>query len=370
MTVSRLPAEAGVVWRLRLPRGEQVEAWEPGNGGLTPPDEIARLIDGVVAGKQLEPAPPLSNDPGAVRLREMIEMQRQVLLAHDPGTRLGDDPENLHQHRVAARRVRVYLRAARRQLDTAWRRSVAGPLRELGEANGPVRDLDVLLEHLRDELQRLEEPDRSAGDALLASLEGERDTAGRALLDAMDGDGYRIVLARLRRPPRLAPEVDVGPARAQRSQGVPQARRGRRAPRRSPRRGRAAQAPHRAQARTLRRRAIRPQGQARAAASSPMPGRCRTSSATIRTPSPRSSGCARSPSPTRKRRPRSSRDGSSSANGLVAHGRRSGYRRPGNDCGRAAPVSTSGGAAAPAPPAPAGAPTRPPGRCRPACGSG
>ena len=34
MTVSRLPAEAGVVWRLRLPRGEQVEAWEPGNGGL------------------------------------------------------------------------------------------------------------------------------------------------------------------------------------------------------------------------------------------------------------------------------------------------------------------------------------------------
>jgi CHAD domain-containing protein len=141
----------------------------------------------------------------------MIEMQRRVLLAHDPGTRLGDDPENLHQHRVAARRVRVYLRAARRQLDTAWRRSVAGPLRELGEVSGPVRDLDVLLGHLRDELRHLDETDRSAGDALLARLEAERDTARGALLDALNGDGYRIVLARLRRAPRLAPEIDAVP---------------------------------------------------------------------------------------------------------------------------------------------------------------
>ena len=85
------------------------------------------------------------------------------------------------------------------------------PLRELGEVSGPVRDLDVLLEHLRDELERLEEPDRNAGDALLARLEVERDTARGALLDAMNGDGYRVVLARLRRPPRLAPEIDAVP---------------------------------------------------------------------------------------------------------------------------------------------------------------
>ena len=41
MTVSRFPLEAGVLWRLRLPRGESVEAWEPGNKGLAPPPEIA-----------------------------------------------------------------------------------------------------------------------------------------------------------------------------------------------------------------------------------------------------------------------------------------------------------------------------------------
>jgi CHAD domain-containing protein len=57
----------------------------------------------------------------------------------------------------------------------------------------------------------LDEPERSAGDALLALLQAERDAAREALLEALDGDGYRVVLARLRRPPRLAPEVDAVP---------------------------------------------------------------------------------------------------------------------------------------------------------------
>jgi CHAD domain-containing protein len=204
ITLARLPAEAGVVWRLTLPRGEQVEAWEPGNRGLAPPAAIARLLEQVAAGKPLVPSPPMSTDPGAIRLREMIEEQRQALLAHDPGTRLGDDPENLHQHRVAARRTRAFLRATRNALDPVWRRSLLGPLRELGGVTGPMRDLDVLLEHVRGELRGLGEPDRSGGDLLLALLEREHEMARRTLLAALDGIGYRLLHARLRLPPRLA----------------------------------------------------------------------------------------------------------------------------------------------------------------------
>jgi CHAD domain-containing protein len=211
MTVSRLPVEAGVVWRLELPRGERVEAWEPGNAGLAPPGEIARLIEGVVAGKELVPAPPASSDPGAMRLREMIEAQRQALLIHDPGARLGDDSENLHQHRVAARRTRAFLRAARAYVDPVWRRSLAGSLGELGEATGPVRDLDVLLEHVRAELDGLDEPDRAAGGVLAATLELELEAARRRLLGALNSDAYRSLLSRLRLPPRLAPEADAVP---------------------------------------------------------------------------------------------------------------------------------------------------------------
>jgi CHAD domain-containing protein len=207
VTVSRLPVEAGAVWRLSLPRGEQVEAWEPGNEGLAPPAEIARLLEGVLAGKPLVPAPPLSGDPGAARLREMIETQRRALLAHDPGARLGRDPENLHQHRVAARRTRAFLRATRGYVDPVWRRSLAGALGALGEVTGPLRDLDVLLEHVGGELRELGDDDRAGAAALVASLERDREETSRRLRDALDGDAYRVLLMRLRLPPRLASEV-------------------------------------------------------------------------------------------------------------------------------------------------------------------
>ena len=58
MALSRHPSEAGVDWRLALPDGRQVEAWEPGTSGLAPPPEIARLLEGVARGKALVPDPP------------------------------------------------------------------------------------------------------------------------------------------------------------------------------------------------------------------------------------------------------------------------------------------------------------------------
>jgi CHAD domain-containing protein len=207
MALSRLPGEAGVMWSLRLPRGEQVEEWEPGNDGLAPPAAVAQLIEAVVAGKPLLPTPPVSTDPGAVRLRELLAEQRQALLRHDPGVRIGQDHENLHQHRVAARRARAFLRATRRSLDPAWRRSLGDRLRDLGGLTGPVRDLDVLLEHVGDELQSVDPVERAAGRRLLATLAGVREARRQRLLDALDSDAYRQLLADLRLPPRLAEDV-------------------------------------------------------------------------------------------------------------------------------------------------------------------
>ena len=87
-----------------------------------------------------------------LRLREQVT----ALVSHDPGTRLGSDPEDLHQLRVSTRRLRAFLRAARPLL-------VAGPTEELrselgwlGGALGPSRDLDVLLDHFSGELGGLE----------------------------------------------------------------------------------------------------------------------------------------------------------------------------------------------------------------------
>jgi CHAD domain-containing protein len=213
MTVSRFPLEAGVLWRLDLPRGEQVEAWEPGTNGLAPPGEIGSLIAAVAAGKPLVPMPPLSDDPGAIRLREMLDAQRHSLLAHDPGTRLGTDPENLHEHRVAARRIRAFLRSTRAFTDAAWQGSLVEPLRELAASTGPVRDYDVLLEHLERELSTLDAAERRAGGTLLDLLRAERESARGSLLAALGSEAYRLLLTRLRMPPRLGAEVTAVPLR-------------------------------------------------------------------------------------------------------------------------------------------------------------
>jgi CHAD domain-containing protein len=211
LRLERLPGEAGAVWRLTLPRGEQVEAWEPGNRGLTPPDEIASLVDAVAAGKPLAASPPRSDEPGTVRLREMLAEQGEQLLVHDAGTRLGVDAENLHQHRVAARRTRAFMRAARAYVDDGWRASLDGALRQLGTATGPVRDLDVLLEHVRAEAETFGAADRSGADLLLQILGQRHDAARARLLRALDAPSYRALPERLRVPPRLADGVKKVP---------------------------------------------------------------------------------------------------------------------------------------------------------------
>jgi CHAD domain-containing protein len=211
MTISRLPSEAGVVWRLTLPHGEQVEEWEPGNAGLSLPTEILRLVSGVVAGKGLIPSAPVSSDSGAARLRQMLETQRRALLVHDPGVRLGSSPENVRRHRVAARRSRTFLRATRAYVDPNWRRSLGQPLSRLNETTGPARDLDVLLDHLRPELEQLDAADQPGAASLLEALGKRRDEAQRRLLVALDEESYQQLLARLHLPPRLRAGVEAIP---------------------------------------------------------------------------------------------------------------------------------------------------------------
>jgi CHAD domain-containing protein len=74
-----------------------------------------------------------------------------------------------------------------------------------------VRDLDVLAEHVEGELETLDAADRAGADVLAARLESERVSARRKLLDALDGDSYRVLLARLRMRPRLAADVSSVP---------------------------------------------------------------------------------------------------------------------------------------------------------------
>ncbi len=146
-----------------------------------------------------EPVEPCEIPPGtppAEALGIAFEGQYRQLLAHDPGTRRGDDPEDLHQLRVATRRLRAFLRCARPLLDREWAEALRVELGWLGGVLGPARDLDVLLERLRAEARSLEGDGAAAGD-LLDSLEAERADAYEGVVAALDSPRYTALLDRL-----------------------------------------------------------------------------------------------------------------------------------------------------------------------------
>ncbi len=158
----------------------------------------------------------------------MLNRQYRALLAHDPGTRLGVEPEELHQMRVATRRLRAFLRAARPLLDLEWAESLREELAWLGSALGPVRDLDVLIEHLRDDAAGLEAREQRALRRLFALLDEERERERLAMLDALGSERYLLLLDRLERDVAGAAFRRVGGRhRRHRRQGVPAAEEGR-----------------------------------------------------------------------------------------------------------------------------------------------
>jgi CHAD domain-containing protein len=150
-----------------------------------------------VLGVESGPARPASEQAGE-HLRAMIGRQYDQILRHDPGARLGGDPEDLHDFRVAVRRLRALLRAARPLVVETWSEPLREELAWLGGALGPVRDLDVLLDHIRSEVATLDD-EREVGRPLVKALEAERDRARQAMLAELRTRRYLDLLGALER---------------------------------------------------------------------------------------------------------------------------------------------------------------------------
>lgn len=134
--------------------------------------------------------------PPAEALGIAFEEQYRQLLVHDPGTRRGDDPEDLHQLRVATRRLRAFLRCARVLVDRDWAESLREELGWLGGTLGPARDLDVMLDRLITEVTLLDE-DAPAAHGLLDQLRVEREQAYLDVQQALESERYMALLDRL-----------------------------------------------------------------------------------------------------------------------------------------------------------------------------
>ncbi|MBP2320779.1 CHAD domain-containing protein [Kibdelosporangium banguiense] len=147
-------------------------------------------------GLPAEPRTARRKDPPAVHVRVRLDSQLRALLTHEAGTRSGVDPEDLHDMRVTIRRLRAAVIA-----DGAGLGETATPLQDelkwLGNALGPVRDLDVQLERLRAEAVGFEDDERTAVERLLTGLVNERKAARRRMLAAMRTKRYSTLLTSL-----------------------------------------------------------------------------------------------------------------------------------------------------------------------------
>jgi CHAD domain-containing protein len=136
-------------------------------------------------------------------LEQAVLEHRAAILDHEPEVRRGADPEAVHKQRVASRRLRSLLRSTRGRLrDPDRSERLRGELRWLGNALGEVRDRDVLIAHLQEELESLEEA--SALRGVLKLLEDERQRAHDKLVVVLDSPRYRRLLDELESPPTLA----------------------------------------------------------------------------------------------------------------------------------------------------------------------
>jgi CHAD domain-containing protein len=127
-------------------------------------------------------------------LRHDLATSTLRLFRHEAGVRTGEDPEAVHQARVATRRIRSTLRTFSKLLDEEWTDRLRDDLKWLADLLGEVRDTDVLLERFEDHLAALPADDAKAGRRLVARLADQRDQARRRLLGAMAQEKYAVLL--------------------------------------------------------------------------------------------------------------------------------------------------------------------------------
>ncbi|HET7737900.1 MAG TPA: CHAD domain-containing protein [Tepidiformaceae bacterium] len=132
-----------------------------------------------------------------------------VFLQNEPGTRLGEDIEALHDMRVATRRLRAAMSAFRpfisprleaTRLELGW----------VGTSLGEVRDLDVQIERMEEWRGTF---DSAALDELEALLDSRRVAARKRMLAALDSRRYDLLVERFSAILRRGPARTYAPGR-------------------------------------------------------------------------------------------------------------------------------------------------------------
>jgi CHAD domain-containing protein len=178
------------------------------------PKVVRALGQRALARPELTVQPVRRKAPVVELIRHALAQSVIQTIRCDPGVRLGEEPEDVHQFRVASGRLRSDLHTFAPLLEK-------GPLQELGDelgwlaaAVGPVRDHDVLAERLRSLAEELPEPDAAGVQPLLSLLASQAAAARVVLLRVLRSRRYVALLDRL---VATANEPPIRPERAARA---------------------------------------------------------------------------------------------------------------------------------------------------------
>ncbi len=195
--------------------------------GLRPAGRAAKLERAL--GGQLpalaRPAPLTSSSPACQVVLAYLRTHAERLKSLDPMVRR-DEPDAVHQMRVATRRLRSTLRSFGHVIGRDGTQGLAAELKWLGAVLGEVRDAEVLAAHLQALLS--ETPGELVIGPAQARVQGHfaavRADARTALLGALDSQRYFSLLDELDKlmtqppltPQAARPAADLLPAAARR----------------------------------------------------------------------------------------------------------------------------------------------------------
>ncbi len=140
----------------------------------------------------------------------VLRRQFAIMRAHEPGVRLGEDPEELHDMRVATRRMRAAIKLFQDALPerARWFR---GELKFFAGVMGDVRDLDVQIEQLEGWASQTEDPEPIL--RIIEAVEKQRAKARVHLLETLDSARYEHFESSFADMLRRGPTVETSPGK-------------------------------------------------------------------------------------------------------------------------------------------------------------
>ncbi len=145
-----------------------------------------------------KPFPKVRKNPGVKSTDTMAEAGRKILrfhfahmLSHEEGTRKGEDIEELHDMRVATRRMRAAFDVFGQYFKPKAVKKHLKRLRTTGRALGSVRDLDVFMEKAQHYLETLPENERAGLTPLLNAWKQKQTEEREKLVAYLESEKYQ-----------------------------------------------------------------------------------------------------------------------------------------------------------------------------------